>query len=85
MEVFFDLPKSARTTGDENFIFNRLEQYNGINERTASTRLHQIKSRFGLRGDENVTFDYSGNVYDSGSGDLLGSLTQGGKAGGGRR
>lgn len=31
-----------------------------------------------LAGNENVVFDWTGNVYDSATGDLLGSLTEGG-------
>lgn len=77
-EYLNDLPPSARTTGDEDYIFQRLKRYNGIDPKTASDRLHAIKAAFGLGGADNVVFDMSGNVYDRSSGELLGSLTQGG-------
>ncbi len=73
-----DLSKSARTTTNEQYIFQRLKEYNSIDPNVASERLHEIKLENGLRGDENVTFDMSGNVYGP-NGDYLGSLTQGGK------
>ncbi|MBO0805091.1 MAG: hypothetical protein J2P25_18700 [Nocardiopsaceae bacterium] len=72
-----DLPPSARTTSNVKYMFQRLQQYNGISPETASARLHAIKAAFGLGGADNVTFDLSGGVY-SPSGEYLGSLTQGG-------
>jgi hypothetical protein len=69
---------SGRTTRDEQYIFKRLGDNNGIDSNVASERLHQIKQENGLRGNDNVTFDMSGNVYGP-NGDYLGSLTQGGK------
>ena len=75
----YDLPAAARTTTDEQYIFQRLYQNNDIDPTTSSTRLHEIKAENGLAGDENVTFDLSGGVYDTMTGEYLGSLTQGGK------
>jgi hypothetical protein len=73
-----DLPRGARTTKDEQYMFQRLQNNNGIDPNVASNRLHQIKKENGLRGNDNVTFDMLGNVYGP-NGDHLGSLTQGGK------
>ncbi|GGJ53410.1 hypothetical protein GCM10008938_44290 [Deinococcus roseus] len=62
-------------------LFKRLEKYNGIPPELASKRLHAIKQKSGLGGADNVTVDATGNVFDSKSGELLGSLTQGGAKG----
>ena len=75
------LSKSARLTDNEQDVFKRLEDYNGIEEHVASKRLHDIKDRDGFGGADNVIFDRSGNVYNPTTGELMGSLTQGGAKG----
>jgi hypothetical protein len=47
----------------------------------ASERLRRIKMAYSLGGADNVVFDRTGNVFDPRSGDLLGSLTEGGAGG----
>ena len=42
---------------------------------TASQRLHKLKK--GIEGNPDMVFSYSGDVYDSPSGDLVGSLVHG--------
>ena len=73
----FSLPSNARTTNDWGEITRRLQLYHGIDENTASARLHDIKHEMGLGGDDNVTFDLTGGVWNA-SGEYLGTLTQGG-------
>jgi hypothetical protein len=64
---------------DEEFdVPRRLAKENGINSKLAGARLHRIKSAAGRGGADNVIFDYSGNVFNPQTGELLGSLTQGG-------
>ena len=70
-------PLGARFTNNWETITWRLKTYHGIDPETASARLHKIKE--GIQGNHDVTFDLTGNVYDAVSGDLLGSLTQGGR------
>ena len=72
------LPANARFTKDENVVFKRLKKYHGIDSNIASKRLHDIKYSTGRGGADNVVFDLTGNVYDPNTGELLGSLTQGG-------
>jgi len=71
------IARGADSTKDANRIFKHLEKNHGIEPNLASERLHEIKRAAGLRGDENVTFGMSGDVYDP-SGNLIGSLTQAG-------
>lgn len=56
----------------------RLERYDGIDRGLASTQLHEIKAATGRGPANDVVFDLTGNVYDPGTGELLGSLTAGG-------
>ena len=76
-----DLPSTARTTEEnseaQKKIFKSLEENNGIDPNLASKRLHEIKQENGFKG-ENVVLDWTGNVYNPYTGDLIGSLTQGG-------
>jgi RHS repeat-associated protein len=58
-------------------VFRNLEEYHGISENLASLRLHQIKEASGF-GGKNVVVDMTGNVYNPFTGELIGSLTQGG-------
>lgn len=67
-----------RTTNNVRYIFDRLQRYHGIDEITASQRLHDIKAAAGFGAADNVIFDYTGNVYNPITGELIGSLTQGG-------
>jgi hypothetical protein len=46
--------------------------------RPGQTRLHEIKAATGRGPADDVVFDLTGNVYDPGTGELLGSLTAGG-------
>jgi hypothetical protein len=66
-----DLPAAARTTTDDQYIFDRLEDNNGISPELASARLHAIKAEFGLGGADNVAFTMSGDVYDPVTGEYL--------------
>jgi hypothetical protein len=52
-----------RTTADEQEVFQRLRDYHGIAIHVASERLHRLKARHGLRGNDDVIFDLTGNVY----------------------
>jgi hypothetical protein len=71
------LPPNARTTINPQEVFKRLERFHGIDAKTASERLHQIKPQTGHGAADNVGFDLTGNVYDD-LGNWLGSLTEGG-------
>lgn len=56
----------------------RLERFHGIRQTLASDRLHEIKSKLGYTADTNLVFDFTGNVYDPGTLEWVGSLTEGG-------
>ena len=71
-------PFAGRTTSNFDWISSRLARYHGIDPVLASERLHEIKEAAGLGPADNVLFDRTGNVFDRVSGDLLGSLTEGG-------
>jgi Pretoxin HINT domain len=74
----YDLPTAARTTSNEDYVFDRLSGPNhGIPRDVLSARLHDIKAEFGLGGADNVVFDMTGNVWDPRTGEYLGTLTQG--------
>jgi RHS repeat-associated protein len=73
-----DLPGRARTFNSFDDAAAHLKRYHGVDPRDASARLHAIKNSSGLRGDENVLIDRTGNVYDSVTRERLGSLTRGG-------
>ena len=73
-----NLPRNARLTTDQADVFRRLAQHNGIDPRLAGQRLHAIKAAGGRGGADNVVFDFTGNVFSPETGELLGSLTQGG-------
>jgi hypothetical protein len=76
------LPKTAKLyTTDEaltDIVFPSLERYQGISPHLASERLHAIKEANGRGGADNVVVHISGDVYSPETGELLGSLTQGG-------
>lgn len=76
------LPGQARTTYDAAEAFRRLEKFNGISPALASERLHGIKQAAGLGGADNVIFDLSGGVYHPETLEFLGTMTEGGAAGG---
>jgi hypothetical protein len=59
-------------------ITARLEKHHGIDPLLAKARLHVIKPGAGRGGEDNVVFDLTGNIYNPKTGELLGSLTQGG-------
>ncbi|AFY60198.1 hypothetical protein [Synechococcus sp. PCC 6312] len=67
-----------RTTTSFEAIVSHLNKFCGISRDLTSKRLHTIKTIHGLGGADNVTFDFSGGVYNSTTGELLGSLTAGG-------
>jgi RHS repeat-associated protein len=71
-------PFAGRTSSNFDWIASRLEQYHGIGRSLASDRLHAIKEAAGLGPADNVLFDRTGNVYDSVTGEWLGSLSEGG-------
>ena len=70
--------RNGTFTTDEAWVFRELERHHGISPKLAGFRLHAIKRAAGREGDANVVFDLTGNVYDPDSGEVLGSLTQGG-------
>jgi RHS repeat-associated protein len=72
------LPRNARSTMNATEVFRRLQQYHGIDQVTASQRLHDIKAASGRGPADNVLFDLTGGVYDPVTRRLLGHLTQGG-------
>ncbi len=72
------LPGGAQTLTKVATVYQRLRDYHGIDSALASERLHQIKAAAGFRGNDNVLFDLTGNVYDPRTGAWLGSLTAGG-------
>lgn len=74
-----DITRAKQTTSDFGYLVEHLRQYHGIGRVVASHRLHLIKLDTGRRGDDNVVFDLTGNVYDPTSSEYLGSLTYGGK------
>ncbi|MCK5940959.1 MAG: hypothetical protein KAI24_03225 [Planctomycetes bacterium] len=73
-----NLPRNARLSTNEADIFARLAKHNGIDPKLAGSRLHDIKAAAGRGGADNVIFDFTGNVFSPQTGELLGSLTQGG-------
>lgn len=75
------ISRGARTTSSWDDIARRLQANHAISPELASQRLHALKQSNGLGGADNVVFDRTGNVFDPRSGDLLGSLTQGGAGG----
>lgn len=66
-----------RTTTNFEAISSHLNKFCGISRELSSKRLHSLKAIHGLGGADNVTFDFSGGVYNSITGELLGSLTAG--------
>jgi len=68
-----------RQTDDFDLVAEHLKEHHKIDKQTASDRLHDIKQDYGLRGDENVILDYTGNVFFPTGLDPIGSLTIGGK------
>ena len=67
-----------RVTTEFETIANHLSKYCGISKMLSSKRLHQIKLNHGFGGADNVTFDFSGGVYNTDSYEFMGSLTEGG-------
>jgi len=72
-------PDFSFRTGTPQEVYRRLETYHGIDPALASERLHTIKAANGFGAADNVVLDLTGNVYNPGTGEWLGSLTQGGK------
>lgn len=72
------LPKNARLSSNVDDVFARLSRNHGIDPKLASDRLHQIKPANGFGPADNVVFDMTGNVFNPSTGELMGSLTQGG-------
>ncbi len=73
-----NLPNDAKLSRDKDDIFKNLDQNHGISNDIASERLHKLKEANGLRGDEDVIIDRTGNVFNSHTGEKMGSLTEGG-------
>ncbi|QYX32326.1 hypothetical protein [Sphaerospermopsis torques-reginae] len=67
-----------RTTTSFEAIASHLNRFCGISRELTRKRLHNLKTIHGLGGADNVTFDFSGGVYNTITGELLGSLTAGG-------
>jgi hypothetical protein len=67
-----------RTTTNFDAVAKHLKKFCKISPELTSKRLHKLKQIHGLGGADNVTFDFSGGVYNSITGKLLGSLTAGG-------
>jgi hypothetical protein len=67
-----------RTTKNFDAIASHLSSFCGISRELTSKRLHGLKMIHGLGGADNVTFDFSGGVYNTITRELLGSLTAGG-------
>ena len=72
------LPKNARLSSNVDNVFGRLLRNHGIDRNLASQRLHQLKKSNGFGGADNVVFDMTSNVFNPSTGELMGSLTQGG-------
>lgn len=72
------LENAVQTTSDFRRLSQHLENHHGIEPALASDRLHYIKESTGRRGDDDLAFDITGNVYDPETHEYLGSLTQGG-------
>ncbi|MEM1025990.1 MAG: Hint domain-containing protein [Myxococcota bacterium] len=72
------LPKSARLTQDVDDVFSRPSKNHGIDPKLAGERLHDMKTANGLGGADNVVFDMTGNVFNPKTGELMGTLTEGG-------
>jgi RHS repeat-associated protein len=66
------ISRGANTTTDADAVFQHLENYNDVSPEQASAELHDIKSE--MEGNPDVVFTWSGGVYDSTSGDYLGTL-----------
>ena len=66
------IQRGANTTTDDDAVFQHLENYNDVSPEQASAELHDIKSE--MEGNPDVVFTWSGGVYDSTSGDYLGTL-----------
>lgn len=73
------LENAVQTTSDFHRLCQHLEDHHRIEPMLASERLHYLKESTGRRGDDDLTFDLTGNVYDPATGEYLGSLTQGGR------
>jgi hypothetical protein len=73
------LPSNARRVSSFNALASHLETYHGISRLAASERLHAIKQQVGLGGAD-VIFDRTGGVWHPINLELLGYLTEGGKA-----
>jgi RHS repeat-associated protein len=69
------ISRGGRTTTDWDSVVARLDTNYGVSAETASSRLHTLKE--GLEGNPDMVFTLSGDVYDSTSGDLIGSLVHG--------
>lgn len=76
-------PRGAkpRFTNDIEDVYKRLKDFHKIDRDLASKRLHEIKDAARMGRNEDVLFDLTGNVYHPQTGDLLGSMTQGGSGG----
>jgi hypothetical protein len=76
------LPRHAKRfppePGSAQQVFLHLERFHGIAPALASERLHIIKEKLGYKADDNVIFDFTGNVFDPRTLELLGSMTEGG-------
>jgi hypothetical protein len=68
-------------TAQPDEVYRRLMKDHGINPTLASERLHAIKAANGFGAADNVVLDLTGNVYNPGTGDWIGSLTAGGAKG----
>jgi len=71
------LGRGMRTVSSDSWddLTTHLEEHYGITPEDASDNLHSIKSL--SEGNPDVTMSWSGDVYDSTSGDLLGNLLDG--------
>jgi hypothetical protein len=55
--------------------YGHLERFHGVKPGDASYRLHRIKGAAGLGPNEDVVIGRTGDVYNSSTGEHLGSLT----------
>ena len=78
------LPGGAGTHPTPDDAFDHMEKFHGIPRGKASDRLHDAKRRAGLRGDDDVVIDRTGNIYDARTGRKIGSLGEGGGGGYGK-
>jgi hypothetical protein len=70
-------PKNARLGNTEEFyddVVKNIVKNHGGDPHAARKAIHEIKNAHGLRGDENVYLDMTGNVYHPASGENIGSL-----------